>query len=802
MKKQSVRLLLIISALSMLCWGVFDPPPCQAQATDRDGSSTGPAESTQPAPNPFQQFIDQRKQSSPTETDTDALKNFFRSLGVPRQPQLTDDEPSPGQTPEQPPAQPPPASAPPDPTAKKPSSETAPMDRPKTATVESRQPTTAPGKPESKSQTPTKIAVSDKPTRPALPQKGQIILNFDDADLYEVIRTFAELIGINYIADPNVRGKVTIHTARGLKKEDLVPVFYQILEANGLTAVQEGDLYKIIPQKNAPRTPIALATDSARIDISRGEKIVIQIIPLQYIAVQEMTKLLTPFVSAGGTIISHERANTLLVVDKSSNLDKILQLVDNFDIDFFDKIGHRFYVLNNIAADELVTVLKEIFASGTGERKDFVRFLPITHLNGILAVSPNQGIFTRVDSVIKQLDVVSESAEPRIYVYFVKNGTAEDLADLLTTVFQPGTADSKASRQKALEERKQKEAQRIRDQYQNPFSRNRAEAQQEARQRVSKEASQKGILPSEGSNTLRGEISVIADEVRNALIIEALPSDYRVVKGLLETVDILPRQVLIEAMIAEVRLDDRLELGLEWSYTKGVSTGTGLLDVGINRTTDGAQAKGLSVAVGFDDQVRADLTALADEGKVNILSSPHVLASENVEAKIDVSDEVPVASSETVITTGSQPLVTTNIQYRDTGVILSVTPHINERGLVTLDVSQEVSEQNEDDVEVAGTSYPAFFKRKVSTTLTVEDGQTIVIGGLISEVNVDDEFGVPGLKDVPILGWLFKNKTTTKRRSELIILLTPRVINDLEDVKRVTNEFKDRVGNVVKEIEF
>jgi general secretion pathway protein D len=178
------------------------------------------------------------------------------------------------------------------------------------------------------------------------------------------------------------------------------------------------------------------------------------------------------------------------------------------------------------------------------------------------------------------------------------------------------------------------------------------------------------------------------------------------------------------------------------------------------------------------------------------------LASENKEAKIDVSDEVPVASSETVISTASQPLVTTNIQYRDTGVILSVTPHINERGLVTLDISQEVSEQNEDDVEVAGTSYPAFFKRRVATTLTVEDGQTIVIGGLISEVNVDDEFGVPVLKDVPILGWLFKSKTKTKRRAELIILLTPRVIKDLEDVKRVTDEFKDRVGNVVKEINY
>ena len=190
---------------------------------------------------------------------------------------------------------------------------------------------------------------------------------------------------------------------------------------------------------------------------------------------------------------------------------------------------------------------------------------------------------------------------------------------------------------------------------------------------------------------------------------------------------------------------------------------------------------------------------MASKNKVNILSSPHVLASDGKEAKIDVSNEVPIISSETVISSSAEPLVTTDIQYRDTGVRLAVTPHINENGLVTMEVYQETSERGE-DVNVAGANYPSFFKRSVDTTLTVRDDQTIVLGGLIRENKNQGRSGVPGLIDIPGLGWLFGDRNRTYDKAELIILLTPRVITSLDEVIAVTEEFEKKVAETIQYI--
>jgi general secretion pathway protein D len=211
----------------------------------------------------------------------------------------------------------------------------------------------------------------------------------------------------------------------------------------------------------------------------------------------------------------------------------------------------------------------------------------------------------------------------------------------------------------------------------------------------------------------------------NALVIEATPADYRVIRNVLKKIDVLPRQVLIEATIAEIDYSIITDLGVTWEFLKGANFGSGLQ----NLTSSGT---GLTLAIGVADELRVTLDALERENKAQILSSPHVLASDNQEARIDISQEIPTVSAETVIPSGGTSITTTTVQYRDTGVLLAVTPHINERGLVTMDVYQEVSEQAE-DVVVAGESFPSFFKRVVQTSLTVQHGQTIVLGGLIRE---------------------------------------------------------------------
>ncbi|MBN2245410.1 MAG: hypothetical protein JW755_06165, partial [Candidatus Aminicenantes bacterium] len=254
---------------------------------------------------------------------------------------------------------------------------------------------------------------------------GRILLNFDNADLYEVVRTMAELLNINYIIDPDVRGTVTIHTVEGIAQENLFPVFLQLLEINGFTAVKEGNVYRIGGIKDAPRMPLGLRFGREEAEIPESERIIIQIIPLKFINAQEMSKLLTPFLSASGMIVSEAVSNSLLVVDNAANIFKALRLINAFDVNLFEKVMHRFYMLKNTDVEETVKVLGEIFPLYATAGKAEVKFIAIARLNTILAVSSDPQVFDKIDEFISRLDVADLEVEPKIYVYFVKNGQSD-----------------------------------------------------------------------------------------------------------------------------------------------------------------------------------------------------------------------------------------------------------------------------------------------------------------------------------------------------------------------------------------
>jgi general secretion pathway protein D len=622
--------------------------------------------------------------------------------------------------------------------------------------------------------------------RPASPsQPGDIVLNFDNADLYEVIRAMAELLNINYITDPNIHGNVTIHTAGRLRKDDLFPVFFQILEANGLTAIREGSLYKIVSLKEASRLPIASRFGRSGEALPPEERVIIQIIPLKFISAQEITKLLTPFISTEGSIISHEDSNTLVLVDKAVNIAKALKLVSVFDINMFEKVNHRIWHLEYTEAQEMQETLTDIMASYGAAAQNAVKFIAIERLNILIAVSSASYIFDRVEQVIRQLDVPGNDAEPRIYVYSVKNGEAKELSELLNNVFSRTVSSSK-EKETAKKEQPQKED--AKDEkpatLKTPFGEITSSKQVKTERAGS-------LSQVHSSGTLKGEVKITADEVRNALIVEAIPKDYQTIEEILKRLDVLPRQVLIEVTIAEISLDKKTELGVEWSYVKGSGnrpdTSTLEANIGI---------AGLKYVIGQTKRWEAAISALASDKKINILSSPSILASDNKEAKINISTEVPVASA--TYNKDDSDIIETNIQYRNTGVILSVTPHINEFGLVSMDLNQEVSNQLENNVQVGTSSMPSFFKRSVTTSLTVMHGQTIVIGGLIEQTENKGFSGVPCLGGVPVMQYLFGKKSDSVDKKELILLITPRVISNLEDVDTITEEFKNKVGHLLK----
>jgi len=629
----------------------------------------------------------------------------------------------------------------------------------------------------------------------AVPEaEGQIIFNFDDADLYEVIKTMAELLEINYIVDPGIQGKVTIHTARKLRKTDLFPVFSEILAVNGLTAMKDGNLYKIVPMKDAPRMPMDAVFTLGQKDVPPMNRVIIQIIPLKFISTQEMTKLVTPFLSSGGTIVASVPTNTLVVVDRSANILKILQLVGTFDVNLLDRVYYRFYPLEYLDAKEVVGIVKEFTASYAGSSGEMVKFIALERLNTLLAVSTTPEVFDKIEELVRQIDIVDETVAARIFIYFVKNGGANELATLLNNVLT-GKETVKQEKKKAGGESSVPG---------NPFSKAKA-AEKKAEKTAAKAgestkkkptAQKTSGAPGEGSGTLMGDVKITPDEIRNALIIESTPSDYRIIEGILKKIDIMPRQVLIEATIAEIRLDSSTQFGVEYAFGQGA----GAAGAGFMATVGSG---GLKYSIGVTNKWYAALTALASKGRLNVISSPHVLASDNQEAKIDVSREIPLASGTTNVSSGTT-ISETTIEYRDTGVILSVTPHINERGLVTMDISEEVSNYDGDQPvgrqsDTVVNLYPVFSKRVVKTTLTVGHGQTIAIGGLIRDQVEEDTQGVPCLIDIPVVKYLTGSWKKKTDKIELIVLITPRVVDDMDDVEAVTNEFKQKVQSVMKQ---
>ena len=634
-------------------------------------------------------------------------------------------------------------------------------------------------------QTPPALRPTDKPRgkKVAADRGPKLVLNFDNADLYAVISTIGELLGINYIVGPNVAGKVTINTAGGLYKKDLFPIFLKILEVNGLTAIKEGNLYRIVLIKDSPRMPIDLRLSAGGEEVPPMDKIVIQIIPLKFISTGEMATLITPFMSKGGTIVSDANSNTLIVIDKWLNILKALRLIGTFDVNIFDKVKYRFYPLEHLDVEEVVAFLTDFTSYYEKATNVFVKFIALTRMNTLLVVTTTPHIFEKVEEILHRVDVSAEGSQPKIHIYFVKNGKAKGLASLLGKIFKTkassGDKTGKAGGSTTISGNplsaarvKEKKAEKA------------AAKAKETTGKVAAVTKEKG----EGSGTLTEEISITSDEIRNALIIQAIPSDYQIIEDILRRVDVLPRQVLIEATIAEITHDSSTTLGMDWAFGKGAAEGGASFLATIGKA-------GLKYSIGVTDKWYAELNALATKGLVNIISSPHVLASDNQEAKIDVSREIPVASGETAVS-GGTAISTTTIEYRDTGVILAVTPHINDRGLVTMDISQEVSDVDA-DVRVAGKDYPSFFKRTVKTTLTVKHGQTIVIGGLIRDKEEEDISGVPCLIDVPVVRYLFGQEKKKTEKIELIVLITPRVVANLDDVDAVTQEFKQKVRNVM-----
>jgi general secretion pathway protein D len=636
---------------------------------------------------------------------------------------------------------------------------------------------------------------SQLPSGPRPNVKDGIQLSFTDVDINQVVASvLGEALGLNYSIDPSVKGTMSLRSSRALSAEELLPALEAALRVQDLALVQVDGTYHVVPIKDAPRrvTSINPSTDRTQAGFS------IQIVPLQFISPVEMEKILQPFAPPGGVMKVDEARNLLLLAGSSRELDTMLDVVKTFDVDWLAGMSYGFFNLNYVDAKTAVTELSEIFADPKSPLAGVVRLVPITRLNTILVITPQQKYLQAVETWIKRLDVGGTSAGRRIYVYDVQNGRAEDLAKSLNKILSlPTMEEDQPTRARA------------------GFSMNNGSSSGFSSNSGVNAGLTPGYNPSQnqggsaGLNNLyppplgssgsqpglnqntakQGDLRIVANNDSNSLLVLATPAEFSVIEAALARLDAPSRQVLIEASLAEVTLNDELRYGIQWNYNGKNGPLT------LSSAASGAVSQsfpGLSYLFTGSTDIRAVLNALQTITTVRVISSPKLVTLNNHEAQLQVGDEVPVATQSAVSVVNPDAPIVNSVQMQDTGVILSVTPRVNKNGLVEMDITQEVS--NSVPTTTSGIDSPTIQQRKLSTTVVVKNGDTIALGGLITESKSKNKSGVPYLQKIPFLGALFRDTDNQTIRTELILLITPRVMRDDNEFQNVMddlrNEFK------------
>jgi len=645
---------------------------------------------------------------------------------------------------------------------------------------------------------------SAAPQRAASGATGEMIaLNFDDADIYEVVNALSDFLGVNFIIDQRVKGRVNIHTAGEIDKSRLLPIMETIFEMNNIAMVEYGDFYKIIPIKEAKQQVVDFSIGRELAYVPSYDRQMIQVVPLQYVAAKEIETILKRFLGPGGDVFEYPKGNLVVIIERAATIRKMLRLVNEVDIDLFAYNQVQFFKVEHANAVDVAADLEEVFMSigieNTPEKGLGLKFIPVERIGGVLAVSSVPGVFERIGRWLEVLDTVDNEATEQVFIYFVENGKAEEIGDVLTQIYAQSMGRSTTDTSRDTQSRTRQDA---RNRTQKAQTTSRTQQQSRTNRRTQPMS---GGTGNEKSNLLEGEVAIVVDVPTNSIIVRAIARDYEIIKRTMVQLDRIPRQVLIEVLIAEVKLTGNTQFGVEWALlsedaTLGGYKGKdqiGIMGTGTVLPDVGTLSSGFSYI--FDgDRLNVFLQAQASQNKLNILSSPHILAVDNKEARIEVGDEVPIVTSEYVPQNIESDTTSTSrsIEYRSTGVILTVTPRINERGLVAMDIDQEVSkvDKNTD----SGIDSPIISNRKAATSLVVQDGQTIIIGGLIVDSGNDNQSGVPFFSSIPLIGRLFGTTSAGNEKIELILLLTPHVVTNFEEVDLITNEFKEKVDNITR----
>ncbi len=693
---------------------------------------------------------------------------------------------------------------------------------------------------------PTPIPPERRMLPPPSTAGGMVSLNFNRADLVEIIHILAQHLRLTYTIDPEVKGIVTIHSAEPLRPEDLLPIFHQVLRMNNAVAVRTGNIYRITTIKDAKGLVRPLTQ-------GREDSFALQVVPVRFFSAAEMKKLLTPFLTPGGELVDYPRGNFLVIIDLPSNIQRLVEIADMIDVQVFAGTRMEIYQPKVASAEELaaeMTKVMQYYAASAPQQENFAsQFVPLPRINQLLVISHSEAAWTYAKRWLERVDVAGEGPGRRIFIYPVENGKATELADVLTQALgQPMTGRRDTSRTLQDLHRSTPGGFGQFDSGSRTLSPSfgRSGFQQQSQPMggafATVPAPAPGQVPPAAPGSAPGvapglpsvpgaprpatpaapgakpeeQLRIVPDPGTNSLIIYGTVQEFQNIKNILKELDIIPRQVLMDVMVAEVALTGSESFGVEYElfrkYNPSIFGQTfdsqGAVRSGIfNQATRPATENspfaqflnGISGVAGRGNTIRAFISALATDNRAKILSSPSVLATDNRPARIQVGREIPVLSSQSQSIASADAPIVNSVQYRNTGVILTIIPQVNSQGLVHLQVKQEVSDVGAPSF--GNTNSPSFTTRDAETTAVVQDGDTLAIGGIISDTTRRDRSGIPYLMDLPVLGRLFGTTNDTTDRTELVMLITPHVVRNRDEAQQVTEGFKENLYGVRKELE-
>jgi len=689
-------------------------------------------------------------------------------------------------------------------------------------------------------------------------------LSLNNVSLAEVIDLLARQLKINYILDPRVRGGVILNTYGEVKDIDTRSLLDTILRINGAAMVQQGSIYRIVPLADVSHLPLPPETKTDPADIIDDDQTMFNLIFLKYVTADELANVLKPFVGEGATLGTYAPANLLLILDSRRSMRRTMELVAMFDSDqLANQRVHVFEIKNGRPTDiarELENIEKSISLS---EKNAPIKFLPIDRINTIIAVAPNPGAFAEVEKWLEKLDTPVKVTAGAVnnYVYRVHFGDASSIACSIQALYGQlsGTAGGQNSMMMCLAMSSMSNmgtamgagmggvpigmaggtmGGMVPGGYGggvygggaypgsyggygaspygagaygatagvNPYAQQQpgpgvvspiAAGANAAQAATGTDLTGTYLGAAPGAAPVFGRVRVIANPFNNTLLIQANSQDYENIQNLLRDLDVPPRQVLIEAKIYSVDLSH--------SFSSDVQAALQQISGKVPHTILGNFASGtstvtLAALVGKSREVQAVVTLMESENRAKQLSAPAVIATDSIPAAINVGTTVPTLAAQAVtgIQSGGNSLFANSISNVSTGVTLAITARVTPSGIVTMMVNQQVSDPTA--TTSSNIQSPSFSNKSIQTQITVQDGDTIAIGGAISESNTVKMSGIPGLHRIPILGALFGFREYDQARTELVIFLTPHVIYDANQMADATDEIKSRFKALRKDI--